>query len=425
MIEKIFITEENCNLILEYFEKDKPPYIGFDTETTGLSIILDKAFLVIVGWKGRVFAFYPSSKTFEILNTLFQKANMVFAHNCKFDLHMIVNSGFDYDLYKIKWSDTMILARLVLDCDEENQSLALKTLAKKYVDKHAGDDEKIVKSELMALNKKNRNILNGMLKERHNLSLKEFEKICDDIEQGFETLPKDVQETYKIWEKDFGEARYCDINREILIQYAYNDVIIMCALIEKFIPIIKQRNQVKVLLRENACILPFYEQERVGFKLDINYLEETRKKLQNYIKEQREKFYKIAKRKVNIGQHAELKKVYKENWNVDLPSVSKTELPFHINSMPKEAKEFTNLLLELRSLEKWYSTYIIKLLKGNVNGKIYTQIQQVGTVSGRISSDFQQFPKEPLYDDLGNELFVVRKAMIPSGDIYNKVYCID
>lgn len=425
MIEKIFIDESNKHLIFDFFSKDKPPFICFDTETTGLNIIEDKAFLIIVGWKEHVFAFYPTKSLLDALNTLFLKANMVFAHNCKFDLHMLVNTGFDYDLTKIKWSDTMILARLVLDCDEENQSLALKTLAKKYINKNAGDDEKIVKSELMALNKQNRNILNGMLKEHCNMSLKEFETICDDIEQGFETLPENVKEVYNSWKKDFGEAKYCDINRDILIKYAYNDVIITYALAEKFIPIVKQRKQVNVFLRENACILPFYEQERVGFKLDLNYLEETRKKLQAYIKKQREKFYKMAGRKVNIGQHAELKKVYKENWGVDLPSVSKTELPFHTSSMPKEAQEFTKLLLELRSLEKWYSTYIIKLLKGNTNGKIYTQIQQVGTVSGRISSDFQQFPKEPLYGEDGNELFVVRKAMIPSGGVYNKVYCVD
>ena len=114
-----------------------------------------------------------------------------------------------------------------------------------------------------------------------------------------------------------------------------------------------------------------------------------------------------------------------EKWGVNLPSVSRTELPFHTNKMPQEAKEFTSLLLELRSLEKWYSTYIMKFVRTITNGRIYTQIQQAGTVSGRISSDFQQFPKEGLYDNEGNELIHPRSLIIPSGGIYNTVYCCD
>lgn len=424
-MEKIIITDATADRMLKDYDIDKPDYIAFDTETTGLNIITDTAFLVIVGWKQKVYCFEPTEYTLSVLYQLFLKANMVFGHNVKYDLHILRNTGFHYDLDKVKWSDTMILARLSLYADDENQSLALKSLAKRFVDKHAGDDEKIVKSELLLINKRNRNLLDNMLREKHNMTLKEFEKICKDIEQGIDTLPEEVQETYYDWEKEFGTASYADVPRDIMLKYAFNDVIITLALAEKCIPIVKARHQVKTWLRENACILPLYRQEMIGFKIDMDYLMKCKERLRNYIKKQREKFYTMAGRVVNIGQHAELKRLYLEKWGLDLPSVSKTELPFYMSKMQQEAKEFTSLLLELRSLEKWYSTYIMKFVRTITNGRIYTQIQQAGTVSGRVSSDFQQFPKEGLYDQDGNELIHPRSLIIPSGGIYNKVYCCD
>lgn len=429
MVEKIWITDENASIMLLDYDLDKPDYVAFDTETTGLNIITDKAFLVIVGWHTfdgkRIFCFEPTKQTLAILYEILKKAKMVFAHNTKFDLHMLTNTGFDYDLEQVKWSDTMILARLCLYADDENQSLALKSLAKRFVDKSAGDDEKIVKSELQNIKKRNRTLLDNMLKEKHNMTLKQFEATCKDIEQGMDTLPEEVQETYYDWEKDFGEPTYADVPRDIMIKYAYNDVIITLGLIKKCIPVIKARQQVKTFLRENACILVFYKQERVGFKIDTEYLETCKIRLRAYIQKQRAKFYEMAGKVINIGQHKELQKLYLEKWGVNLPSVSRTELPFHTSKMPQEAKDFTNLLLELRSLEKWYSTYIMKFVRTITNGRIYTQIQQAGTVSGRISSDFQQFPKEGLYDNEGNELIHPRSLIIPSGGIYNMVYCCD
>jgi len=425
MPKKHYITDEDAYKMIEYYNIDKPDFISFDTETTGLNIITDKAFLVIVGWDENIFCFEPTEYTLKVLNDLFLKANMVFGHNTKYDLHMLTNTGFKYDLSKISWSDTMILARLCLYADDDKQSLALKSLAKRFVSKDAGDDEKIVKSELLNINKRNRALLDGMLKERHQITLKEFEAVCKDIEQGLDTLPQEVQDTYAEWERDFGEATYADVPRDVMIKYAFNDVQITQALARLCIPIVKNRNQVKTFLRENACILPFFKQERIGFKIDTEYLMSCKTRLRDYIKKQRETFYKMAGKVVNIGQHAELKKLYKEKWGIELASVSKTELPFHIREMPEEAQKFTELLLELRSLEKWYSTYIMKFVRTITNGRIYTQIQQSGTVSGRISSDFQQFPKEGLYDDEGKELIHPRSLIIPSGGIYNKVYCCD
>ena len=44
--------------------------------------------------------------------------------------------------------------------------------------------------------------------------------------------------------------------------------------------------------------------------------------------------------------------------------------------------------------------------------RIYTQINQVGTVSGRVTSDFQQFPKYGINKANGDPLFHPRKMVV-------------
>ena len=48
---------------------------------------------------------------------------------------------------------------------------------------------------------------------------------------------------------------------------------------------------------------------------------------------------------------------------------------------------------------------------------IHTQINQAGAVTGRVSSDFQQFPKGSIKDNLGNVLYTPRKMIQKPDDV--------
>jgi hypothetical protein len=52
------------------------------------------------------------------------------------------------------------------------------------------------------------------------------------------------------------------------------------------------------------------------------------------------------------------------------------------------------------------------LEKSEYDGRAYTQINANSAVTGRLSSDFQQFPKYPIYDNEGNEIFHPRRMVI-------------
>lgn len=76
----------------------------------------------------------------------------------------------------------------------------------------------------------------------------------------------------------------------------------------------------------------------------------------------------------------------------------------------------------LRKCRKWLSTYVdgfYKEVLENKDGRFHPTIKSTGTISGRISSNLQQQPKDSLLDTNGNELFSPRKAFIPSGNGYS------
>lgn len=168
--------------------------------------------------------------------------------------------------------------------------------------------------------------------------------------------------------------------------------------------------------------------ERAGLKLNKFYLIEVKQRFRQYLKQQRQKLVSLVGQPIKVGQHDLIKKIFKSKYNITLVKSDGDALEKLINSSTnEEAILVAKIIIELRTLEKWYSTYIIKWLEyANRTDKIYTSFNQVGAVSGRFSSDFQQFPKDTIYKDDGTELFVPRRIVkIASDEGYSKLCFID
>ena len=393
---------------------------GLDTETTGLHIIKDKPFLFIFGWlnKDKTIKTYVSDTTkgfndTRLLDLSKKYHKRLFAHNTKFDMHMLKNKGVDVLHYD--WADSMAVARLTTDADDISK-LALKSLAVKYVSNESNEFEKEVKKSLMNLNKQSNKQLDALLKG-YGMSAKEA---LDMYDKG-EILDDNVIEIITHFER----PNYSHVPKELMLKYAANDVVIMLQYLDLAMPYVFKRNQEDIMFEEFELIKPLWKQERVGLKIDTKYLLESKDRVYQYLISVRNKFESLAGISCKSGQHELIKKVFK-GWGYDLPSVNKDVLPSLIDNVFKgDAKTFAETLLKLRTIEKWYSTYIMRFINSEYNGRIYTSFNQFGAVSGRLSSDFQQFPKAALKDDEGNELFHPRKLIVPSGDGYNKMFMLD
>lgn len=426
---------DDLRKMVQLFEQDQPKSAGFDTETDGLHIIYSRPFLLQFGWLvpgknyGRVFTMDTTRENVKTFFYLAKRVKYLLAHNIKFDLHMLTNIGYAEEVLSMtNLYDNMAVARLALEAvpaRDGGDSLDLKSLGVRYVHPTAGDSEAILKAEKQKLNNERIKILAAALRqfplegEKTATGRQKYwgkgviESFLKDITHDVNDLPPHIREVWLTWQEEYPEPTYADIDRNILIRYGADDVITMMEFFKKAFPIILERKQLPVLERESRAVLPLFKMERVGLKIDREYLENCRKKVKAYIIKLRNEMYRICGEKVTVGQHKRIIEVFNKKWNIMLENANKQTLQDIQENFDGEPKRLAQIIQELRSLEKWYSTYIVRLLDSSKHdGRAYTQLNAYGAVSGRMSSDFQQFPRDPLVDEEGNELFHPRKAFL-------------
>ncbi len=430
-------------------EKVKPEYGAVDTETSGLHIINDKPFVVQFGFldipnmRGFTFAVdlehCPIAE--EILSYWDEVAKTLkiyMGHNIKFDLHMLHNIGHEYKEDNL--TDTMFWIRYGHDAkhpEEGGPVMGLKDYAKQYIDRSAKDHEKTLSQERTKIAKKYNDQLKRMLNESNaklpegyktkSFTLSVINDMFSDCIFEVTDLPEDIREVYLEWfhslplylqrkvqalvESDM--IRYNDLNRENLLKYAHYDIIYSLEIWDSLRFIVAHRQQLTAINIENKCLLAWYEMERTGFRANKDYLEQCRIRMKEYIKERRAVFYELAGKPIKVNQHQAIKEVLKDYYGLTVKSTGNEALDLLKNSIKDQnALKFIDLLQELRTLEKWYAVYILRFQKDlKFNNHLYATINQVGTVSGRVTSDFQQFPKKGIKDADGNELFHPRKIV--------------
>lgn len=421
--------------IKEYHEQ---VYTGFDTETTGLNIGYDLPFIAQYGYinkatlKGSVIAFELTPENMhwlDVCNELCALSTKHIGANIKYDMHMLSNVNMPIRRYD-NLTDLFFWIRYAHDALHIQQGgppLALKSYAQKYVDRAARTHEKELDKERTDIAK----AYNNDLKQRLGVTLKALDELTKDTIAGLGDLTEEQQEIYKQWRMTLPPAiriragfrvtkedvPYTMLKRKTVLEYALMDVVYT---LESFLVVeeaVLARGTLKAVQIENQLIEPLYYMEQTGFKIDVAYLREAKKRMKAYIIERRAELQELAGQKLSVGQHQLIRKILKEDYDVYIHSASKAmfEQIEHVlvQEEKTEALEFIEYIIELRSLEKWYATYILRFLKAlRITDRLYTQINQVGTVSGRVTSDFQQFPRQSIRTHDGRELFHPRRMII-------------
>ena len=452
-------TNRQANECFKLFKQHAPEVAAFDTETTGLHIILDKPFLFQFGWINEQtkqgYTFVVDIEKQPILSkAVIQKWNHVvtscqkyLAHNVKYDLHMLTNLGLPYQGSNI--SDTMFYIRYAspaLTPANGGPSLALKDYAAAHIVADAKAHERLLSLEKKAIAQNLNNRLKTSLSrfkppEKYGAktyTIRVLDEMFKDCTFEISDLPEDIQPVYLSWlnglppsikNKMTGcrvssdDIPYNMLNRDNLIKYAHYDIVYVLEIYAATAPVVEALQNEKGVLYEESIVYPLYEMERVGFKTDVQYLEESRKRIRNYIRGRRQDLIQQAQREFSIGQHAVVKQILNNYFDLEVESTSSAKLDLLVNELKQNSDnkaviEFIETLQELRTLEKWYAVYILRFQKAlHSTNRLYTTINQVGTVSGRVTSDFQQFPKDGIVDKDGNELFHPRKIVLSENGI--------
>ena len=445
-MKQLFTVEELIEAIKEY-NKSRGALLFFDTETTGLNIKYDTPFLLPFGYMYKDTAYIycvdiENEETFYqaalSLIALARKGKGLCGHNIKYDLHMLNNIKINTP-DNIHYVDTMILIRLAHDAltpENGGPPLGLKEYATKYIDRSAKDHEHLIKAERMQIAKDyNKKLKDTLYKIDRKWTIRYLDEYFKDVLHSVDTLDDNVKEAYRDWYKTIPEdirknmtlgrvesddVPYTYTNRKRTIEYAMYDIVWTMEIYLQCIEAIKARDNMEALRREECMIMPLVRMESCGFQIDEKYVREVTVALADYLKQQREALYNLVG-KIGIGQHAEIKKILIIKYNLAVPGTGKEDLnriydELKVKEPDSEVVRFIGLVQELRTLEKWYSTYLLRFVRELDQGhkRIYTQINQVGTVSGRVTSDFQQFPKYGINKEDGTPLFHPRRMIIKS-----------
>ena len=426
----------------------KGALVFFDTETTGLNIKYDSPFLIPWGYYIEDTAYIycvdvdKDKHLFEqtaLAILLLAKDQGLVGHNIKYDLHMLTNIGVKLpdDLHYV---DTMILIRLAhnaLTPENGGPPLGLKEYAVKYIDRSAKDNERIVKQERTAIAKEYNKLLKDKLyKVNTKWTLRYIDEYFKDVLHSVDTLEERARDAYIDWYVDLPEqirnnmttgrvesdnVSYNLLNREQVIKYAMYDIVWTMEIYLQCMPAIKARGNEIALGREECMIMPLVRMEDCGFQMDGDYVRQVTKDLAEYLAHQRSELFNLIGESISVGQHAKIKEILINKYQLNVPGTGKEDLnriydELKARNPEAEVVRFIGLVQELRTLEKWYATYLLRFVRELDLGhkRIYTQINQVGTVSGRVTSDFQQFPKYGINKEDGTPLFHPRKMIVKS-----------
>lgn len=407
-------------------------YLIYDTETTGLNIIKDKPFMFQYGLVDHNLNLLES-KWFHVKDTAsrdvfkqhLQSVSTIVGHNIKFDIHMAINNGFDVEIFdKKNFIDTSVLARLVLDHDlqtDKTFSTALKILSTRYLGVDSNGEERALKMEL------------SRLVSEHKQKMKDYftQQGLWDTSVSPTNQTKLLNEIYGSWNKvfhlypTFMQARkdFIKLNPEPtyeqctnVVTYGLTDIKLTHGLFKLWYPKAVKLDQVDTLRRISDATMPLVIMERQGLTVDIKQVLKDRQNIVNELSKT-----KIIDPRTNtvlsIGQHAKLKELYEYESGEALESSDK-ETRAEIEDVSPAAKAASYIA----KLDKYLNTYIRSVLDKltiiNGEARIFTQYNLAGTVTGRLSSDFQQFPKDAIELADGNEVNIRSWFIVPKQDKY-------
>lgn len=411
-------------------------FFAFDTETDtsidmtsrdrdSIDIMHDRPFLLQFGYGRDVWICDKRTDdhlflgAFVVWRTLAERSRLALAQNIKFDLNMSLNAGCSLS-EKANFCDLMAISRLALDAKSEREggySLALKPLARRLLGQAYGDAGHQIDDALRVIWQKKLKELFNLLKP-YRVNRRQINDALKDVTGTLDMFSLDVQRIWTDWEYS-SRVSYMDVDPDLMHRYGGTDVILVLELAKLMLPTVAERKQISVLKREMRLIRPLLNMERTGYVVDKMYLIKSKQALVHETNLVKDENKGIIGYYIGANQNAEMKKALRDRFGYDLASTDKNQMQMLMNtdkSMPDPVKRYISNVIYLRTLEKWIATYVNPMLrKLNATGdtKVYTQYNPYGAVSGRFTSNFQQFPKNPIMSKYGNiELFHPRKMFV-------------
>lgn len=358
--------------------------IDYDCETTGLQWAYHEAFMYQFGDDtGRVEVLDPKDDSDRMkIQAWFDRGAVegIRAWNSKFDWSFAVSGGFDVPDESM-WHDGMLIAHAI----NENRSVALKSVANETLGTGADDLQKQVK---------------GWLTEERRRRKSEATKAGEELV----------------------EPNYSDVPRDLMTDYAAEDVVLTRRVCEQYAPILERSEDIRGIVEfERGVMGALWAMERRGFPVD----EEGYRRLELEVIENLEtleaRCEELAFEGVPAKEREQMAEFNPKSSKQILDALKRrgADLTFVTNdSMDAENlgyvdDDLARAVLAFRSEFKALSTYIRPYIGRSYvaamrswkepfispDGRIHANFRQVGTKTGRMSCSDPNLQNQPR-DDL-------------------------
>lgn len=361
----------------------------------------------------------------NIFKMYLQQAPTIVGANIKFDIHMLLNEGYPTSMFANKnYIDVQVLARLIINSDLQTDKafrIGLKPLAVKYLGIDSNAEERALKMEL------------SQLKQKHKQQMRDYFISLNlwDLSLSRTNETKIINEIYDNWFKSYHKYSKFTSARKTFFQkyprpsykdcknvetYAMTDAVLTYKLFRLWYPQIVQLKQVPALTRISGATFPLVLMERKGLSVDLPKVIHDRFLLLKEL-DKTKIISPIDGKEVSADQNAKLKEIYEYETGLSLPNADEK-----VRKQIMDVSPTARIVNYKKKLLKYLNTYVTRILSKltvvNNDYKVYTQYKLAGTITGRLSSDFQQFPKEPLELDTGDIISIRSWFKVPEGDKY-------
>lgn len=231
---------------------------------------------------------------------------------------------------------------------------------------------------------------------------------------AFTKLGIEMTEISELIGKGRNQLTMDTVSSELVGQYACGDVEATLALAEALEPIIKERDQIRLLTEVELPLIPvLVEMERTGITVDVPYLHQFSAELAERMKELESLIYEAAGHPFSIGSNKQLATVLFDE--LGLTPGRKTKTGYSVDADELErlrgSHPIVEYILEHRSIAKLKSTYVDALPQAvnPVTGRVHTSFNQTIAATGRLSSTNPNLQNIPIRTEQGRR---VRHAFV-------------
>lgn len=178
---------------------------------------------------------------------------------------------------------------------------------------------------------------------------------------------------------------------------------------EKYLSLIKQEGLTKIFYEIELPLKPILRKmEETGIKVDAQYLKKLNSRLDEEINETEKEIFQLAGKTFNINSPIQVSEILSQLLPENKFGKTETGKISTDNRYLEKIADLNpiiNLILQFREFVKIKNTYVENLINAtDINGRVHTSYSQIGTATGRLTSQNPNLQNLPKSGEWGNAL---------------------